>query len=262
MFYKSIINYRLEFFISLAFTMLATVLLEHSALDVAISQYFYQGNGQWWIAKDSRVPDWIFYTGIKRLLIIFELYIILAWLNRLFQQKKPCSNLAKNFAVFKPLQYFSQQELGYLAIVMLLIPTFVATLKSITQVPCPNDLQLFGGKLAYLSLWQDVISRSGQKCFPAAHASSGFALYAWAFLPNLRCQRWRIAIAVTVLAWLMGGYKMAIGDHFFSHTLVSMVLSWAICAGVGWAVSVKSSAFTSCCDTWFCKWFCLFLTTL
>lgn len=24
----------------------------------------------------------------------------------------------------------------------------------------------------------------------------------------------------------MGRYKMAIGDHFFSHTLVSMLLAW------------------------------------
>lgn len=213
---------------------LATVLLEHSALDIAISQYFYQGNGQWWIDRDSRLPDWIFYTGIKRLLIIFELYIVLAWFNRLFQHKNPLSNLGKNFAIFQPLQRFSRQELGYLAIVMLLIPTVVATLKAITQVPCPNDLQLFGGKLAYLTLWQDMISRSGQTCFPAAHASSGFALYAWAFLPSLRSKRWHIATVVTLLAWLMGGYKMAIGDHFFSHTVVSMVLSWMICAGMGW----------------------------
>jgi membrane-associated PAP2 superfamily phosphatase len=30
---------------------------------------------------------------------------------------------------------------------------------------------------------------------------------------------------VTVLGWTMGLYKMSFGDHFFSHTLVSMLLS-------------------------------------
>ncbi|HBY85604.1 MAG TPA: PAP2 family protein, partial [Colwellia sp.] len=28
--------------------------------------------------------------------------------------------------------------------------------------------------------------------------------------------------------WVMGGYKMAIGDHFLSHTLTTMTLSWLI----------------------------------
>lgn len=227
-------NYKKEFFISLILAMIATVLLEHSSLDIAVSQIFYQGNGNWWIEKGSRVPDWIFYTGIKRLLIVFEVYVILAWGQRWLIQKKPNHTFAKDFTIFRPLQRFSKAELGYLAGVMLLVPTVVATLKGITQVPCPNDLQLFGGKLEYLSLWQDIVSRSGQKCFPAAHASSGFALYAWAFLPSLRHRRWQIAIEVTVLAWLMGGYKMAIGDHFLSHTVVSMLLGWAICSGMAW----------------------------
>ena len=67
------------------------------------------------------------------------------------------------------------------------------------------------------------------------HASAGFALYAWAFIPSLWHKRWQIAAMVTVIAWLMGGYKMLIGDHFFSHTLVSMSLAWGICAAVAWA---------------------------
>lgn len=227
-------SYKKEFFISLFLAIVTTALLEHSSVDIAVSQFFYQGNGAWWIEKGSRLPDLLFYTGIKRLLIGFEVYIIVAWLQRWLMHRKPSHSLAKQFAIFRPLQRFSQAELGYLAGVMLLVPTIVATVKGITQVPCPNDLQLFGGKFAYLSLWQDIMSRSGQKCFPAAHASSGFALYAWAFLPSLIQKRWQIALGVTLLAWLMGGYKMAIGDHFFSHTLVSMLLGWAICSGMAW----------------------------
>lgn len=233
-------NYQKEFFISLILAMLATIFIEHSSLDIAIAQFFYQGNGNWLIEKDSRLPDLIFYTGLKRLLIVFELYIILAWLNRLFQYKRPSSKLGKNFAIFRPLQRFSLQELGYLAGVMLLVPTVVATLKSITSVPCPSNLQIFGGEWAYLSLWQDIIGHSGQKCFPAAHASSGFSLYAWVFLPSLKRQRWAIAWGVTILAWAMGLYKMAIGDHFFSHTVVSMCLGWAMCSGMAWGIFRKA----------------------
>lgn len=226
--------YRLEFMISLTLAILATLVLEHSSLDVAVSQFFYQGNGEWLIDKGSKLPDWIFYTGIKRLLIVFEVYIILAWLQRVLRLKKPTHKLSQPFKFFQPLQRFSNRELGYLAGVMLLVPTVVATLKGITNVPCPNNLAMFGGKFDYLSLWQDILSHSGQKCFPAAHASSGFALYAWAFLPRLKNYRWHIAVGVTLLAWAMGLYKMAIGDHFLSHTVVSMLLGWAICSGMAW----------------------------
>lgn len=231
-------NYRREFLVSITLAILATLIIEHSPLDIAISQLFYQ-NGHWLLDKQATLPDWIFYTGIKRLLIAFEVYVILAWVQRVLRLKKPTHKLSQPSKFFQPLQRFSTRELGYLAGVMLLVPTVVATLKGITHVPCPNNLQLFGGEFAYVSLWQDIISHSGQKCFPAAHASSGFALYAWAFLPSLKNRRWQIAMGVTVLAWLMGLYKMAIGDHFLSHTVVSMLLAWAIASGVAWAMKLK-----------------------
>lgn len=238
---NTITHYRTEFFVSLILAIVATLLVEHSAIDVSISQLFYQGNGNWYLEKGSKIPDWIFYTGIKRLLIVFEVYIILAWLQRVLMAKKPQHQLAQPLKIFNSLSRFSNRELGYLAGVMILIPTVVATLKGITNVPCPNNLQLFGGKFEYLTLWQDIMSHSGQKCFPAAHASSGFALYAWAFLPSLKQKRWQIAIGVTLLAWIMGLYKMAIGDHFFSHTLVSMLMAWAICSGIAYRVFQNTS---------------------
>ncbi|HIP14233.1 MAG TPA: PAP2 family protein, partial [Sulfurimonas autotrophica] len=31
-----------------------------------------------------------------------------------------------------------------------------------------------------------------------------------------------------IVGWSMGLYKMIIGDHFFSHTLITMILAWFI----------------------------------
>ncbi len=45
----------------------------------------------------------------------------------------------------------------------------------------------------------------------------------------------RALVAALIIAWSMGTYKMLLGDHFFSHTLVSMSLAWGICAAVAWA---------------------------
>ena len=77
-----------------------------------------------------------------------------------------------------------------------------------------------------------MIAMTPGKCFPAAHASAGFSLYGLAFLPTLQKHRYKIFVIVTVLGWTMGLYKMSFGDHFFSHTLVSMLLAWTIASGL------------------------------
>lgn len=222
--------------LGLVLAIIFTLTLEHSAIDVAISQYFYSPTDGWLLAKESLLPNLIFYTIPKRLLIAFEVYMAIAWLQRYLLQRRPSSHwLAKQQAWFKPFKQLSLTEMGYLFIVMVLVPLIIASLKGVTHVVCPNHLQIFGGEYPYLTILEDIQAGTRSKCFPAAHASAGFALYAWAFIPSLCHKRWQIAAMVTVIAWLMGGYKMLIGDHFFSHTLVSMSLAWGICAAVAWA---------------------------
>lgn len=207
-----------------------TVMLEHSALDVAISQYFYSRTGGWLLAKQALVPNLIFYTIPKRLLIVFELYLAIAWLQRYLQHHHATHWLAKKHIWFRPFHRLSLAEIGYLVVAMVLVPLITASLKGVTHVVCPNHLQIFGGEYPYLNILENIQVGTRSKCFPAAHASAGFALYAWALIPTLWQRRWQVAAVVTVVSWLMGGYKMLIGDHFFSHTVVSMCLAWGICA--------------------------------
>lgn len=207
----------------------ATIWLEHSAIDLMIAKWFYLGDGQRVVDKSAVLPDLIFYTGIKRLLILLELYLLIVCVCRYYQSKNR-SQPNPTAKWLKPVQHFSQKELVYLTVTMLMIPMIVGGLKAVTHVACPSYLELFGGDLPYLPMWQSMQLGLTAKCFPAAHASSGFALYAFAFLPSLNKYRIKIALVVTVIAWLMGGYKMLIGDHFISHTIVSMCLAWAICA--------------------------------
>lgn len=211
-----------------------TLVLEHSALDVAISQYFYSPVNGWVLAKHALVPNLIFYTVPKRLLILFEVYLAIAWLQRYLQSRQSSTWLAKKNSWFSPFNSLSLVEIGYLAVAMVLVPLITASLKGVTHVVCPNHLQIFGGEYPYLTILENIQAGTRSKCFPAAHASAGFALYAWAFIPTFWHKRWHIASVVTVVSWLMGGYKMLIGDHFFSHTVVSMCLAWGICAAVAW----------------------------
>lgn len=63
----------------------ATMWLEHSAIDVMIANWFYLGDGQWVVDKSAVMPDLIFYTGIKRVLILLELYLLIACIYRYYQ---------------------------------------------------------------------------------------------------------------------------------------------------------------------------------
>src|SRR5699024_12785181 len=85
------------------------------------------------------------------------------------------------------------------------------------------------------------LAQTPAKCFPAAHASAGFSLYGLAFLPSLQQYRYRVFEIVTVLGWTMGLYKMLFGDHFFSHTLVSMLLSLTIACALANVFSKRAT---------------------
>ncbi|MGP5119275.1 PAP2 family lipid A phosphatase [Psychrobacter alimentarius] len=207
-------------------TIIATVALEHSQIDLLISKLFYL-NGQWLLEKGAQPYALIFYDAPKALLILFAIYLmtVLAIKYRTPLNADFSLNHSKRSRYILPL---SVREISYLLIVIIIVPTTIATLKSVTHVSCPNHLMLFGGDMPYLDLWQSIVAKTPAKCFPAAHASAGFSLYGLAFLPTWRKYRYKIFEAVTALGWTMGLYKMLFGDHFFNHTLVSMLLSLTI----------------------------------
>lgn len=211
-------------------TLLSTLIFEHSRIDVAISQWFYH-DGHWLIEKNKQPFRFIFYDFPKTLIILLGVYLLV---NLIVKKWKSSTALLaldspknKWILPFNSTE-FSSKELGYLLLTITMVPAIIAALKAFTHVSCPNHLTIFGGDIPYLSLWQDILAQTPAKCFPAAHTSAGFALYAFAYLPRFNAYKTRIILTVTTLAWIMGLYKMMIGDHFFSHTLVSMWLSWAI----------------------------------
>jgi membrane-associated PAP2 superfamily phosphatase len=121
-----------------------------------------------------------------------------------------------------------------LAVTVLLAPLAVSLLKSGSQTSCPWDLSTFGGFAAYTSHWSLQPDGGGGHCFPAGHASSGFALMGGYFavratsLPAAR--RWLAAGAGSGMVLGLG--QQWRGAHFMSHTLWSALVCWC----VAWAI--------------------------
>ncbi|NYR09124.1 PAP2 family lipid A phosphatase [Psychrobacter sp. BI730] len=220
----------------LCVTIIATLVFEHSQLDIRISELFYS-NGHWLLEKGAQPYAFIFYDLPKVLLILLAVYLIAVLIIKYRQSRLNATSLNRNKLNRSKLSHnkldkfllpLPMREISYLLIILAIVPATIATLKGVTHVSCPNDLVIFNGDLPYLNLWQNIVAATPARCFPAAHASAGFSLYGLAFLPTLRKYRYQIVVSVTILGWTMGLYKMLFGDHFFSHTLVSMLLSLTI----------------------------------
>lgn len=117
---------------------------------------------------------------------------------------------------------------------VLLATGVVVLLKGSNHTSCPWDLADFGGVARHLSHWAGWRSADGGagRCFPAGHASTGFAFIGgWFALREARPRLARLWLVAAVVAGLsLGLVQQWRGAHFMSHTLWT---GW-LCAVVAW----------------------------
>ncbi len=123
-----------------------------------------------------------------------------------------------------------------LASTPLLAVLAVNLLKRASGANCPWDLSPFGGMAPWLSHWSTFwqADGGGGHCFPAGHASSGFAFVGgwlvWRRRHPVIAWRW-LALALAVGA-LLGLSQQLRGAHFTSHTLWTLWVCAATAAVV------------------------------
>jgi len=167
--------------------------------------------GGWLIDRNNMLLRWLFYDGVK---LVYVLVLLGIWIGIGLSLRK--------HSMLRPWR----ARLLVVALSMTLGPVTVGILKQSTDIPCPKQLRLYGGKLPHVTLLDRLSGTApalDARCYPAGHASGGFALISLLFLFRSRRARRRVVMAALTLGWVTGGYKMGIGDHFFSHTWVSML---------------------------------------
>ncbi len=210
-----------------AITLVAAVLFFGlSGTDIWVQSHFYNSlTHQWIVDTNNTVLKFIFYDGIKRLLIIlallFLLVLIIGW-------KK---------------QWMRSYRRGFIIVVLssIAVPLIVGSLKAVTNMPCPKSLDVFDGSYPRTCVWEKYHTqdchKTKQKCWPAGHASGGFALLSLIFLFHSRKNKIIAGSVAMAIGWSMGTYKMLIGDHFLSHTShyndFSMAVDFADCLVCG-----------------------------
>ncbi len=127
----------------------------------------------------------------------------------------------------QPLRQHWRRPLIYLLLTVLSSVALVSGLKRSVLSDCPWDQQGLGGARPALAWYQPRPSQwPSAHCFPAGHASAGFAWLGLYFLPGtLRQRRLRLALVLTV-GTLFGVAQQLRGAHFASHDLVTAWLCW------------------------------------
>lgn len=145
------------------------------------------------------------------------------------------------------LRRLSAGERLQLAVTTVASVLVVSMLKYTSTTSCPWDLQAFGGTAPHVSHWAwGVRDGGGGKCFPAGHASAGFAYLGGYFVfrrssPAI-ARHWLLAALAAGL--LLGLAQQLRGAHFMSHTLwtawVCWVTGFAIDATAQWISGLRA----------------------
>ncbi len=191
--------------------------LELGGIDFRLQSLLFDAARQQWIWSGAEpITRLLLYDGPKRVLLV------------------ALTGLALSLLLHRFLPYMPRYARGIriLFLSLILVPASVSGLKAATNVACPKALTDFGGAVTYVGILEryppDARPAARQECFPAAHASGGFALLALFFLFGSPRNRRRAIYVGLGAGWVMGGYKIAIGDHFLSHTVVSMLWAWLV----------------------------------
>ncbi|WP_198970862.1 phosphatase PAP2 family protein [Xylophilus sp. ASV27] len=193
-----------------AASLAALLLWDASGLDLPLARWF--GSAQGFALRDA----WLFEQGLHRGARMLS-WLLLAVLAA---------------AVWRPvgvLRRIDRPARLQLVATSLLALLAVALLKSTSHTSCPWDLSMFGGSAPYVSHWAfGVADGGGGRCFPAGHASAGFAFIGgWFVLRRAQPRaafRWLMASLAAGL--LLGLSQQARGAHFMSHTLWTGWICW------------------------------------
>jgi membrane-associated PAP2 superfamily phosphatase len=135
--------------------------------------------------------------------------------------------------------------LAYLLAATLLSTAAVGLLKRWTNMDCPWDLLRYGGDNAYYGLFMHRPSMLGHaKCFPAGHASAGYAwtaLYFFFLGTRPRWRWWGLGFALG-MGLLFGIAQQLRGAHFLSHDVWALMICWLVALGLYRLMSTRLPA--------------------
>lgn len=207
----------------LAIYIVLILLLDVAGGDLWLAAKLYQWEGNRWSLMHHWLTEDILHLGARKLNYVLCAAVLIT-------------------TVYYAVQHRQYPRLArcYVALSAALISSFalVAWGKAITNIACPWDLVSFGGSEPYLHLWQ---ARPGylhyHQCFPAGHASVGYAWVALYYFYRHTAAKWRfVALVAALFAGILLGIAQQLrGAHFLSHDVTTLFIC-ILCAKLSFMV--------------------------
>ncbi len=200
------------------FGILAILALEQlTGIDIWLQNRLYDPATGWIVDPDAELPRFLLYRLPKMLLWLFGLLVLI---------------LAAGPERWRRRAGLLRRDLWVLFSILALVPLTVGAVKTLSRVPCPYELQCYGGTYPYVKLFTPYTAEERPakygRCFPAAQASAGFSLMGLLALGASRRRFRRAFLIGSAAGFFLGSYQMARGAHFLSHTLTSWLWAWLL----------------------------------
>lgn len=208
---------RLEFFILLVCTLLASYFFRNSDLDFWAARYFYhpENAADFWPKQNESL--WLFF------------YHAAPWLTGILMAGSLAVLVT---ALFKPSYLKFKKYSVFVFLVVALGPgLFVNSIfKPYWGRPRPREVIELGGHQQYREFYRPNLGGPG-KSFPCGHCSVGFAYGVLFWLMRRKNLRLGILAGLTSvgLGLAMGVGRIAAGGHFFSDVIFAGLIVYWVC---------------------------------
>lgn len=218
----------------LALVLLAIALVPWvGKLDIYLAYFFFDATTGEWLVPSGRPLIWyVFYRGPKYFLGLVAFCMLITLLSSLYI----------------PMLHRYRTALLICLLALGLIPGVSVWLKHITDTYCPIQTTLFGGKFLYVELFEshplDILRTKFGQCWPAGHASGGFALMGIMVFADRSNWRGRLLLTMPgfTLGWAMGIFQMVRGHHFLSHTVATLGIALMVIWALEWALFYRNQS--------------------
>lgn len=228
------------FVVCLLMLVLILFVEQYTDFDVWIEDFFYDFDQREWMIPPAlhEVLSPFFYEGAKRLVACIG--TICVFYMAISVRKK---TWRKNFAAVCTVLLST-----------MIVPLSVSKLKDITNVYCPNQLEIYDRQYPYVRITEDYPAgfkaEHKGRCFPGGHVTGAFSLLSLYLVFNDRKKKIAVLAGVLAFGGITGGYQMLRGEHFLSHNLFSLFLAAIIIPLINMLV-VKAVLI---CNKFFCRY--------
>ena len=181
--------------------------------DLWLADRLYAMEGHAWSLRHTWLTQHVIHQFGREASIAAWLIVLAAWL----------------VARFRRSAQHLRRPLLYLLVAVAMSTLLVSWTKSWSNVDCPWDLARYGGTRVYFGLFDAKSAGLARgMCFPAGHASGGYAWVSLFFFFGMvrpRLRWWGLAIGLGA-GLLFGISQQLRGAHFLSHDLAAVTICW------------------------------------